>query len=279
MARSDHLNFRTFLPYLAVSLGVVGVLVFTSQSQRKQEYENAQASAYNPKLNPSEFTTNITNKYTSLPVGRKLVSQEETSEGLERVEITIPGTKKTLKYNGQDYATLVYRDKVWLDANGDGKFVNRELIEDTKDYLAQNKATGDLWYFGEDVNNYENGVLIDHDGSWLAGVAGAKPGIWVKQNPVVGETYLQEYYNNVAEDTVDVLSITETVTTKFGTFKNCLKTYDYTPLDPESKEYKYYCTQTTDGRKVNARVLVVNVNTGERSELIQVTNTGAGDDD
>lgn len=279
MSRNTHVSARTFLLYAVVAFGLIAVLVFTSQPQKIRGSENTGASGYNPKLDPSDFTTDITNKHTSLPVGRKLVYREVTSEGVERVEITISGTKKTIRYHGKDFTALVYRDKVWLDANGDGEFVNREMIEDTKDYLAQNKETGDLWYFGEDVDNYVDGELVDHDGSWLAGVNGAKPGIWVKQNPKVGETYLQEYYKNVAEDTVDVVSLTDTVTTVLGTFENCLKTYDYTPLDPESQEYKYYCTKNTAGREVNARVLTENILTKEKAELIEVSDGFVEEDD
>jgi len=201
-------------------------------------------------LRSSDFSTNITNPYFSLPIGRTFSYEGKTPEGLERVEINIPGETEVI--NG--ITTLVYRDKVWLD---------NKLVEDTRDFLAQDKE-GNVWYLGEDVNNYEDGVLVDHDGSWRAGVDGAEMGIWMKANPVVGDTYKQEYYKGKAEDMADVVSVTEELTIKGKSYSNCLKTYDYTPLDPESKEYKYYCKETA------SLVLEEKVGTTERVELVSV---------
>jgi len=50
-----------------------------------------------------------------------------------------------------------------------------------------------------------------------------------------------------------------------GAFTGCLKTYDYTPLDPNAKEYKYYCPE------VQGVALEVNIEDNERMELISVT--------
>ncbi len=210
----------------------------------------------------NSFSTMITNKYFKLPIGRKLVYEGRTDEGLERVEITIPGATKKI----MGITTLIYRDKVYLDG---------ELVEDTKDYLAQDKD-GNVWYFGEDVNNYENGKLVDHEGSWIAGRDGAKPGIWIKANPKVGDSYQQEYYKDVAEDTVDVISVNETVTIGLGKYQNCLKTYDWTPLDSQAKEHKYYCPQ------LGALVLTKDLVSGDKAELVASTegiNNSNDDDD
>src|SRR5262245_32226909 len=187
------------------------------------------AGDYDPRIDPSNFTTNITNPYFSLPVGKKMVFESKTKGGVERTEIVITGEKR--KVMGVE--TLVYWDRVWE---------NGTLVEDTKDYLAQDKE-GNVWYFGEDVNNYSGGKLTNHSGSWLAGVNGAKPGIWFKGNPRVGDKYRQEYYAGKAEDMAEVLAVNETVTTASGAYKNCVKTYDWTPLEPNAKEHKYYCQE------------------------------------
>jgi hypothetical protein len=207
--------------------------------------------AYNPEINPADFSTEITNPYLTLPVGKVLVYEGETEDGLERIEITITDEKKIV----MGVETIVYWDRAWIDG---------ELVEDTKDWLAQDKD-GNVWYFGEDVNNYVRGKLHDHDGAWEAGVDGALPGIWVKGNPQVGDTYRQEYYAGEAEDMVDVVAVNQTVTTRLGTFTGCLKTYDYTPLDPESREHKYYCPE------VGGVVLIENLEDDENVELVEVS--------
>ncbi len=210
------------------------------------------AKDYKPVINPSNFSTKITNTYFSLPVGLKAESRGETEDGVETIEITVPGDTKVL----MGVQTLIYRDKVWLDG---------ELIEDTKDYLAQD-TEGNVWYFGEDVNNYEDGKLKDHHGSWLAGVDGALPGIWMKANPKVGDEYRQEYYKGEAEDTGTVISVSKTVTVPAGKFTDCLQTLDQNPLEPRSTdEYKYFCPQ------VKGFVLETDLEGGERIELVKVT--------
>lgn len=228
---------------------------------------------YNPDLTPSKFTTNITNKYLALPAGRKLVYEGETEDGAERVEISIANPLETKMVMG--ITTVVYLDKTWIDADDDGKFEDNELHEVTKDYLAQRTDTKDVWYFGEDVEFYEDGVLVGNEGAWLAGVDGAKPGIVVKNDPMRNDSYLQECWRGEAEDTVDVVSLKANVRTEeFGRFKNCLKTYDYTPLDKESREHKFYCTVSKDGEDINAKVLQIDLESGDRLELVSFTDSG-----
>ena len=212
---------------------------------------------YDPQINPVNFTAEITNKYFTLKPGKKLIYEGQTEDGLERIEILI--TDETKNIMGVE--TLVYWDKVWLDD---------VLIEDTRDYLAQDKE-GNVWYFGEDVDNYENGVLADHDGSWIAGVDGAKPGIWMEANPQVGDSYRQEYYKGEAEDMAEVLAINETVAVPYGTYTDCVKTYDWTPLDPTAKEHKYYCSE------VGGLVLEVNLNNDEKVELVDLKTETVGE--
>lgn len=206
---------------------------------------------YDPQSNPSDFTNVITNAYFSLPVGKKMVSEAATEDGLERIEIEIESG--TMNILGVD--ALIYRDRV---------FVEDVLVEDTRDYLAQDKE-GNVWYFGEEVDNYEGGVLKDHEGSFIAGEDGAKPGIWIKAQQIVGDSYRQEYYPGEAEDIRDVVAIDQTVTTELATYTGCVQFFDWTPLDPESREHKYHCPE------VGALVLTVDLVNGERAELIEVT--------
>lgn len=209
---------------------------------------SAQAIEYKPQINPADFSTVITNPYFSLPVDLQLTYEGETEKGTERIQIDITGQIREV----MGVMTLIYRDRVWIDD---------ELVEDTSDYLAQHK-NGNVWYFGEDVDNYENGKVVDHRGSWRAGVSGAQPGIWVMQSPAIGESYRQEYYSGEAEDVAEVVSITENVTVPYGSFTNCLKTKDSTPLEPDVYEYKYYCPQA------GALVLEENPQGKERVELV-----------
>ena len=209
---------------------------------------------YDPQINPADFSIAITNPLFSMPIGKKMIYAAKTDDGLERIEISITGEKRTV----MGIETLVYFDQV---------FVDDKLHEMTKDYIAQDKA-GNVWYFGEVVDNYEDGLFVDHKGSWIAGEGGAKPGIWVKAALVPGDAYRQEYLKGEAEDMAKVEAIGETVKVAAGTFSNCVRTMEWTPLEPDAKELKYYCPE------VGTVALIENKRKGTRQELVKVENGG-----
>lgn len=203
---------------------------------------------YNPQINQADFTTEISNKYFALPIGKKLIYEATNVGGRsERIEIEV--LKETKIIEGIE--TVIYLDR---------EYRNGQLVEETKDYLAQHK-NGDVWYFGEDVSNFVDGKLKDHAGSFIHGKNGAKAGIWMKAEQRIGDSYRQEYYRGEAEDIRDTVATGLTVTTKMGTFTECVKVYDWTPLELTSREHKYYCPQ------VSSMVLVEDLVTGKRTEL------------
>lgn len=242
---------------LGLSILFGGIFIFISNQPSKVEQvvvqkESNKQEVYNPEINPTDFTTNITNKYFSLPVGRKLTFEANTKEGPEKIIIEMTAETKVI----EGVTTLVYLDTVYL---------NGELHEVTKDYLAQHK-NGDVWYFGENVDNYEHGKIKDHAGTFIHGLDGAKAGIWMKAEQKVGDSYRQEYYKGKAEDMRDTVAVGVTVTTKLATYTDCVKVYDWTPLDKKSREHKYYCPA------VGALVLNEHLETGKKAELVKVVN-------
>lgn len=233
---------------------VVTVLIASGLFYQKSSLVvNGAAQDYDPVIEPSDFVSKVDNKYFTLRPGTKFSYEKKTKGGLERIEIVV--THETKKIMG--IQTTVVWDRVWL---------NNILLEDTRDWYAQNED-GTVWYFGEAVDNYQNGVLVNHDGSWEAGIDGAKPGIIMQANPKVGDSYRQEYYQGIAEDMADVIALDKKVTVPLGTFNNCLQTRDWSVLDRKANEYKYYCPEvgftvleeTVKG--VQEKVELVNVST------------------
>ena len=55
--------------------------------------------------------------------------------------------------------------------------VNGELVELSLNFYALCRNSGDVFYFGEEVELLEGGVVVSGEGSWQAGVNGAVPGI------------------------------------------------------------------------------------------------------
>jgi hypothetical protein len=100
--------------------------------------------------------------------------------------------------------------------------------------------TNNAIYFGEDVDMYEDGEIVSHEGAWLAGQNGAKAGMIMPGKVVVGLKYYQEIAPGVAEDRAEIVSVNDTLDTPAGTFSNVLKTEDTNPLEPGEREFKLY---------------------------------------
>lgn len=182
---------------------------------------------YNPVIDPANFVAAIDNPYFNLAVGSVWVYEGKDEDGkTERVEVEVTNETKTIL----GVNTTVVHAREWVEG---------ELVEDTFDWFAQDKD-GNVWYFGEDSKEIEGGEVVNTNGSWEAGVNGAKPGIVMKGNPQVNEVYRQEFLPGEAIDMGQVLSLTESVTIELGSYANCLQTKDWTPLEPEVVEHKFY---------------------------------------
>ncbi len=163
----------------------------------------------------------------------------------------ISGT--TYVYEGEDEDGLAVRveeehttdTKVIMDITcvvvNAREYVDGELVENTFDWYAQDKE-GNVWYFGEDSREMEDGQVVDTHGSWEAGVDGALPGVIMLAHPIEGLWYRQEYWEGEAEDVGQVLSLSKTVSVPYGTFDNCLQTAEWNPLEPGIVEHKFYAS-------------------------------------
>jgi hypothetical protein len=185
-------------------------------------------SGYAPRIEPSQFTTRIDNPFLPLAPGSRWVY--EGRKGGRRERIVVEVTSETRRVMGVE--CVVVRDTVTTDG---------EVTEDTMDWYAQDRD-GNVWYFGEDTKEYEGGKVVSTEGSWEAGVGGARPGIAMKARPQVGDRYRQEYLRGEAEDMAEVLNLSARAAVPFGVFNGVLQTKDFTPLEPDQIEHKYYAS-------------------------------------
>ena len=218
--------------------------------------EQLDEDRYNPVINPADFlsvaqTAAVPNPLFPLVPGTTYNFRSVTPEGIETVEFMVTRDTRTIL----GVTCIVVRDIVRL---------NGSVIEDTVDWFAQDR-NGNVWYFGENTAEYEGGLITTTAGSWEAGVSGAKAGIIMFAQPVVGKVYRQELFLGEAEDAAKVIALSETVTVPAGTFSNCLQTEDFTPIDPDNNEFKYYAPGI-------GNVLTISPDTGKRVELISVTH-------
>jgi hypothetical protein len=179
------------------------------------------------KLDPADFTTAIDNPYWPMAPGDRLIYRETGDEGAERrVVVTVTSDTKTI----MGIEARVVHDIV--SENG-------SVVEDTFDWYAQD-ADGNLWYLGEDTKEYENGKLKTTEGSWEAGVDGAEPGIILPAHPEPGLSYREEYYKGHAEDGASVLTLDAHAKVPYGTYDNLLQTRNYSGIEPDVVEEKFY---------------------------------------
>ena len=199
--------------------------------EAKGRTEKAQ-KAYEPRIESADFTSRIDNKYFPLKPGTTFVYKGEFHGTAERDVMAV--TDDTKRVMGVE--CLVASDRVTEGG---------ELVEQTYDWYAQDKE-GNVWYFGEDVTEYKNGKVTGHEGSWESGVDGARPGIAMKADPRVGQTYHQEYSKGVAEDKARVVSLNGSVEVPYGKYDRVLVTEEFTPLEPGVVERQYYVAGVGD---------------------------------
>jgi hypothetical protein len=115
-----------------------------------------------------------------------------------------------------------------------------ELTEVSRNYFAICSQNNSVFYFGEDVDFYEDGEIVNHDGSWLHGQRGARAGLIMPGLPLLGARYFQEVAPGVALDRAEIVDLQASLRTPLRRFTNVLLTEESTPLEPGVTELKFY---------------------------------------
>lgn len=207
---------------------------------------------YDPEIDPEAFlspeeTAADPNPFFPLVPGNTWVFESEE----EMITVTVTDVAREIL----GVACIEVRDTVVRRGSG-------EPIEDTLDWYAQD-VDGNLWYFGEIAQNFEDGVVRNLDGSWIAGEDYAKPGIVFPAGPFAGQAYRQEFLLREAEDVAEVLSVAADESVEVADCAgNCLQTLEYTPLEPGVFAQKFY---------VPGLGPILEVENGDRTELVSFT--------
>lgn len=155
-----------------------------------------------------------------------LLEGEDDGEHVVLFVSVLPRTKKVA-----GVTCAIMQEMEWADG---------ELVEISWNYVAICRHCHDVFYFGEDVDIYEDGEVVSHDGAWLAGVNGARPGLLMPGRPLVGSRYYQEIAPGVALDRAEHQDDKATILTPAATFENCLLVGETTPLEPDDLSLKGY---------------------------------------
>jgi hypothetical protein len=174
------------------------------------------------------------NRYFSLEPGHFQVLEGEDDNMPVQVVITVlPKTQLVTFQVGGHWMRAearVVEEREWIDG---------ELAQVSLNYFALCARTENVYMFGEEVDHYENGKVIDHEGSWMAGVDGAQPGLMMPGTFLLGARYHQEIARE-AMDRAENVAMGVVVETKAGVFRNCVVVQETTPLEPDEEVLKVY---------------------------------------
>lgn len=194
-------------------------------------------------LGECEFASVGENRYFLLQPGREAhfnnfqcVAEGECSETEELVISVLNETRDiTLAINGE--ATTVTTRVVEERETVDG-----QLAEISRNFFAECAGTQDVYYFGEEVDIYQDGIVVGHEGEWLAGSGGAEPGIIMPGGAfLLGARYFQEVAPGVALDRAEHVGAGLAMEVPAGNLDDCVEVEETTPLDKKSVSTKFYC--------------------------------------
>ncbi len=247
-----------------------------------------------------EFSNEITNHWTPLPAGLRLVYLEEDDDECIVGVVDVIPTAQQWVTSVKGVSIREIHDQEFIDNVGDcdgdtADMDEWELLETTMDWYAQD-VDGNVWYFGEysiafDHDECDRMVTLEDtdppfymeiedgclDGSWEAGkdVAGTGvdpeevlEGIIMLIEPEKGQFYFQEYYEDEAEDMGKVLNFKDVETfLDEEVQEGCVVIKEWVPLEPGEVEHKYFCS----GKGL---VLVAGVAGGKTlfTELVEVVD-------
>jgi len=172
--------------------------------------------------------TNITNAFFPVSEIGQAISLGTEGGQAYRTEVTLLPETRQITWDG---GTTEVRGAQYV-AYADG-----QLAEIAYDYFAQ-ADDGGVYYFGEDVYNYEDGQVVDQEGSWLAGKDGAPPALIMPAQPEIGLVFNPENLPGVVYETDEVISMSESTTTPVGHITDGLLIKE--TLMDGSIEYKVY---------------------------------------
>jgi hypothetical protein len=185
----------------------------------------AYARGAHARVQTKEFNARVDNRWLPLTPGSIYVYSGVKDGKQARDVVRVTHQTKTIA----GAPCVAVRDRLYLDGR---------LAERTTDWYTQDRS-GNVWYFGEQTAELDKkGRTTSTEGSWQAGVNGAKPGIFMPAEPRVGKSYRQEFYKGHAEDHFRIIGIFGSVTPPPS--KNALLTKEWTPLEPDVLDHKLY---------------------------------------
>jgi len=195
-----------------------------------------------PPVDPPVFTSplEITNPFHPFtPGGVKLFTGVDEGEKIAIVDLYL-AEMRTFRFGGVDIPTRILQET---------EFAEGRLVEISRNFFAQ-ADDGTVYYFGEVVDDYEDGVIVGHGGSWLVGGptdpsdppetgTAKEPAVFMPGNPERGDVFKPEDVFPIADETVTIVAVNQRVVVPAGRFRGALRVRETSRLSPGS-ETKWY---------------------------------------
>jgi hypothetical protein len=187
----------------------------------------APGAAASPPFRPSQFVRQVDNPWFPLKPGTTYVYRGVKDGQPSRDVVVVTHATRTIL----GVRATAVRDLLYLSGR---------LEERTADWYAQDRA-GNVWYLGEATAELDKrGRVTSREGSWVAGVNGARAGVYMPAAPAVGVAGRQEYLKGHAEDHFRVVALHVHVATPKLTSTKALLTEEWTPLEPGVLDHKFF---------------------------------------
>jgi len=155
--------------------------------------------------------TSITNPLHPSSEVSQIIYGGQVDDKPFRTEFTRLPDTKTITWNGQQIDTVTWQYLAYSDGR---------IQEIALDWFAQ-AVDGAVWYLGEDVADFKNGVIYTHEGTWLAGKDG--PGAMIMPaTPKVGNVYRTENAPGIVFEEITVKAVGQTVPGPSGPLSGAL---------------------------------------------------------
>jgi hypothetical protein len=173
--------------------------------------------------------TVINNPYLPLSsLKQDILEGTEDGKKVRVLRTARPDVHKSFKIGDMTVESLAFEDRV---------FIGGQPEEVALDYYAQDD-NGTVYYFGEDVDEYKDGKIANHEGSWMVGKDTPVPGVMFPANPKVGAKWRPEDVSRSIGEKDEIVAAGETVVVPAGNYKDCIKVKEV--LADGTVEYKYY---------------------------------------
>jgi hypothetical protein len=173
------------------------------------------------------------------PGGMKTFAGSDHGTKTAAVDLYLTETREFL-WNGSIVKCRVLREIAFEDG---------ELVESSDNYFAQ-ADDGTVYYFGEVVDNYVDGVIDNHGGSWLVGGptlpsdpaesgAAPNPAVFMPADPQVGDVFKPEDLFPIVDETAKVVATDVDVIVPGGKYDGAITIQESSRLAPGT-ELKWY---------------------------------------